>query len=172
MLKPTQYAKSFCYGNACYLHNMVNGETLSFPIRYYDMINALFSNDNNMQCNNSVDNGLLTILTDKDFFVDESVCEAERVYMTVVENSHACVILNVTILVTEECNFSCVYCGQSHRPSSMSISTATEVLEFITRELENKKYEGIFVNWFGGEPLLRRDIISFISTSLQERRSC
>jgi uncharacterized protein len=64
----------------------------------------------------------------------------------------------LTLLVTEHCNFSCPYCYEHIRnPAHMSDEVIERLILFIKRFLPLKS---IFITWFGGEPLLRPDIIS------------
>lgn len=74
--------------------------------------------------------------------------------------------LGYVILPTLRCNARCVYCYEEGRPQdNMSRETAEAVLRFILDNRGNKK---VGLNWFGGEPLLRQDIIDFISAGLKD----
>lgn len=70
--------------------------------------------------------------------------------------------LELTIIVTDDCNFKCKYCYQEHRSCS---EIKNEVLDGILNYIEKygSLYRKIKINWFGGEPLLVKDkIVSFM----------
>jgi radical SAM protein with 4Fe4S-binding SPASM domain len=69
------------------------------------------------------------------------------------------------ITPTMNCNARCYYCfenGAHHE--DMTLETAKDVVNFI---IQNKPEETVTIQWFGGEPLLSVDIISFISDQLK-----
>lgn len=69
------------------------------------------------------------------------------------------------ILPTTACNARCFYCFEEGvKPLSMSIKTAEKVCQFIIDQ--NKNTERILIQWFGGEPLLCPDIITYITKTL------
>jgi len=69
--------------------------------------------------------------------------------------------LALTILVTEDCNFGCPYCYEKNKRSvDMSSETVARLKDFITTFLPLEKLD---VTWFGGEPLLRFDIMRDLS---------
>ena len=70
------------------------------------------------------------------------------------------------ILPTFGCNARCVYCyEEGQKPISMTAETADAVVRYI---VETHAIEPVKINWFGGEPLLRPDIIDRISEGLQK----
>lgn len=73
---------------------------------------------------------------------------------------------NYVILPTLGCNARCTYCFEEGRPvSSMTEETAGRVIRYIA-----KTHGGMPVRltWFGGEPLLRPDLVDRISTGLRK----
>lgn len=71
------------------------------------------------------------------------------------------------ILPTTACNAKCFYCFEEGVPiKTMTMETAKKVCDFIIETAPNKK--SVFIQWFGGEPLLAPDIISFITKTLNE----
>ena len=72
-----------------------------------------------------------------------------------------------TILPTTACNARCVYCYEEGMATQiMTKDTADDVVDFICRTRLN---DLIWIQWFGGEPLLSKDIISYICHKLNER---
>lgn len=73
--------------------------------------------------------------------------------------------LDLTIMVTEDCNFGCPYCYEKNKQTvDMSPETMDRLLEFIHGF---KLLKQINIVWFGGEPLMRFDIIQELSRKFQ-----
>ncbi len=69
------------------------------------------------------------------------------------------------VLPTFGCNARCVYCyEEGMKPISMTKETADAVIRYI---VETHAVEPVKVNWFGGEPLLRQDVIDRVSEGLK-----
>jgi uncharacterized protein len=74
--------------------------------------------------------------------------------------------LALTILVTEKCNFCCPYCYEKiDSPADMNQETMDGLIDFINFFMPLKK---IFITWFGGEPLLRFDVIKKLNTRIKD----
>lgn len=63
-------------------------------------------------------------------------------------------ILNYTIQPTADCQLGCHYCGQVHEKITMDSTLSKKVFDYITNELTKNEYTGLFVTWYGAEPLL------------------
>jgi uncharacterized protein len=70
--------------------------------------------------------------------------------------------LNLTIMITEECNFNCIYCYQKHNSRTLDITKANSILKITESILRKKSYKKILIQYFGGEPLLYVDCIMFL----------
>ena len=67
--------------------------------------------------------------------------------------------LFLTLTPTLSCNFACEYCFQDHRPKQVwSTNTRKNVTNFLAYLLEQGP-RNVRLTWFGGEPLLAKDII-------------
>lgn len=70
-----------------------------------------------------------------------------------------------TVLPTTACNARCVYCYEEGvKPVSMTDDTVRQTVRFI---LDNRAEGRAEINWFGGEPLLRPDIIDRVCAGLK-----
>lgn len=69
--------------------------------------------------------------------------------------------ISLTIAPTLNCNFACPYCYESEKSSVIS----NEVKEAIYGQIEKyaRKKENVSITWYGGEPLLVKDIIFSMS---------
>ena len=95
--------------------------------------------------------------------------ELEKILADFEKAKQASEILNFTILPTLSCNFACDYCfqgGHSGKPF-MKPETQEASLHFI-QTLVTSKRKGIICTWFGGEPLIAKDIVLRMSQQLRE----
>ncbi|AQP99736.1 radical SAM protein [Pseudoalteromonas aliena] len=81
--------------------------------------------------------------------------------------------LQLIIFPTEQCNFRCVYCYEDFEIGKMPrwLIDATKIL--ISNKMPNLEY--LSLSWFGGEPLLAKDVlfeIAEFSQSLAEKYKC
>lgn len=72
--------------------------------------------------------------------------------------------LSICVLPTEKCNFRCVYCYENFAYGSMALETQNALLLWIKKNIKN--YSGLEVRWFGGEPLLEKEIIYYLSEEM------
>jgi uncharacterized protein len=71
-------------------------------------------------------------------------------------------ILEFIILPTEQCNFRCVYCYEDFIDGRMKRETIDSIKALIKTRASG--LEHLRIGWFGGEPLLVKDIIIDISS--------
>jgi len=82
-----------------------------------------------------------------------------------LETRHDRSKLDLTIMVTEDCNFGCPYCYEKNKgPVDMSPDTMDRLIEFIHRF---KPLKQMNIVWFGGEPLMRFDRIQELNHRIQ-----
>ena len=71
-----------------------------------------------------------------------------------------------TILPTLACNARCVYCyEEGMKPVTMTPETTEQTIRYI---LDTHRGDRVTLHWFGGEPLLRPDLIDRICGGLRE----
>jgi uncharacterized protein len=79
--------------------------------------------------------------------------------------------LHLIVLPTEKCNFRCVYCYEDFAIGRMNASVQEGILNLLRQRIERLKY--LEIGWFGGEPLLAKDIIYRINRfALSNRGDC
>ncbi|QDX24708.1 radical SAM protein [Sphingomonas suaedae] len=66
-------------------------------------------------------------------------------------------IQELFILPTEQCNFRCTYCYEDFAIGKMSETTIKSLERYIDRRVESLKV--LKIEWFGGEPLVARDVV-------------
>lgn len=69
--------------------------------------------------------------------------------------------LELYINSTEQCNFRCKYCYEDFSKGRMPQSVIERVKQFVVRQTTGRKK--LYLNWFGGEPLIATDIVLEIS---------
>ena len=76
--------------------------------------------------------------------------------------------LELTIALTNYCNFSCVYCYQNKNEKLMTTEVANMIIEKIDRILNDNKFEGINIHYFGGEPLLNIPVLIYLDENIKK----
>ncbi|MDR6464769.1 radical SAM/SPASM domain-containing protein [Chryseobacterium sediminis] len=87
------------------------------------------------------------------------VPEDEDEFSVIIENfkqktSQKGKILNYTIQPTANCQLGCHYCGQVHEKINMDQNIVDQTFDYLSNILLNGEYEGLFITWYGAEPLL------------------
>ncbi len=62
-------------------------------------------------------------------------------------------VLGITMQAGANCQLGCHYCGQVHVKHNISESLYESLINRVRHNLGNKSYEGLYVTWYGGEPL-------------------
>ncbi|MDR6481606.1 radical SAM protein [Paraburkholderia terricola] len=73
--------------------------------------------------------------------------------------------LNLIIFPTEKCNFRCSYCYEDFKLGKMSDEVVQGIKNLISRRADS--LELLEISWFGGEPMLAKDIIFSICEHAQ-----
>jgi uncharacterized protein len=73
--------------------------------------------------------------------------------------------LQLIILPTEKCNFRCTYCYEDFSIGRMSGDVQQSLKRFLSRVAP--RLERLYLNWFGGEPLLAPAVVKGISSYAQ-----
>lgn len=103
-----------------------------------------------------IDNGFL-IPNDYD---EDS--EVEMLQMDYIYDNRLQLILHVT----KDCNFRCKYCFIDFEHQKMEDLVQGQVITYIRKNIN--RYSGVYVSWFGGEPLMAMDIITEMSEKIIE----
>ena len=69
--------------------------------------------------------------------------------------------LHLVILPTEDCNFRCSYCYEEHHTRSMDEDVINSIIKFVEERIP--EFEALRIEWFGGEPLISKDIVFTLS---------
>ena len=117
-----------------------------------------------------LDDDLREALTEGGFLVPAELDEL-GVLRAAFEKSRSSQDLAFTIGLTMACNFACPYCFEEHRNEHLSPETAEAIRVFIARRMDDAQARSIYVNWFGGEPLLNVNVLVDLAAKLREETS-
>lgn len=112
------------------------------------------------------DLSLVEYFTDNGFIIPECVDEYHHyyAYKNILNNQYSSES-HYTIVLTSKCNARCFYCYEEGvMQYDMSVETADRIAE-----LFYASDKPINITWFGGEPLLKADIIDRITGILREK---
>lgn len=73
------------------------------------------------------------------------------------KNKHYQDLLHIIIIPSYNCNFSCSYCYENNSEYIMTTDTLNAIIKYIENNIND--YSNLFIEWFGGEPLLYVDLI-------------
>ncbi len=78
--------------------------------------------------------------------------------------------LLLTVAPTLNCNFACIYCYEREKGSNLRINMtekkAQSLIKFISKQIESG-IKNLSISWYGGEPLLKFDIIKYMTNEVQ-----
>lgn len=126
--------------------------------------NALIEYENDIFSNTQYINDLLSlgILIEDD--IDEVAILVDEINENIMKKS---TVLNVTILLTNQCNFRCIYCYQDKHSSYLSIKSADEFARVIEDIFMENEYTEFNIHYFGGEPLLNLNTLEYLDEKLK-----
>lgn len=102
------------------------------------------------------------------FLVDAELSEDAFVRSIYEKNIIKQEILNLCVIVTRQCNLRCLYCYEEHKNLRMSLGIYENILKYIEKCFESKKYKMANITFFGGEPLLEYDsIVKFLEKAMK-----
>lgn len=74
------------------------------------------------------------------------------------------------VVTTTACNARCAYCyEQLSETCTINQKVADDILNYIFKEIEGK--ETFSITWFGGEPLINKNIINYMNKKIREHIS-
>lgn len=78
--------------------------------------------------------------------------------------------LGITLIPTMNCNLNCIYCfeGKNKVCKSMTDEKAQQVLKWIEKKANNTSLKKLQIQYFGGEPTQRMDLIEYFSKHINK----
>lgn len=129
------------------IFNTLYGSLTMFNPEEFELVQRLFKSSNDNE-----NKSFRKILKDQKFLISDTIDE-----FALIENRKRLGMMDknrmdIIIMPTLECNFSCVYCYENVKQGKMSDITMESIKKWMTREIP--KYKLVMLSWFGGEPLL------------------
>ena len=109
-------------------------------------------------------------LKNLEFLVKDSEKEKKELLAYIDDLNDLNKSLNIKLVMNLDCNLSCRYCFEGSRKGKhyMTRETADEFVEFVKRKVRaSDDFKEILVTFYGGEPLLSRELIAYISAKLK-----
>lgn len=107
-------------------------------------------------------------LAENGFYVNDDEDEIQKLENEINGNiKHKDGTLELTIALTNQCNFRCKYCYQDKSHKVMTEQTADDIIQKIKEILSARKYEEIWIHYFGGEPLLNIPILKKLDKAIR-----
>jgi uncharacterized protein len=103
---------------------------------------------------------------DTEFSLSDRTEEKAMEPSKIIELNLSDKLLELILLPTEKCNFRCVYCYESFKVGRMKRSVIEGVKALLRHRAPN--LTELKIEWFGGEPLVAKDIVLEISETAAE----
>ena len=107
-------------------------------------------------------------LTELGFLVNTGVEERDEILAFIDELNAVDKTFSVQLVMNLDCNLNCGYCFEGSRKGKhyMTKDKAAEVIEFLKKAV-SPETEEIKILFYGGEPLLGRDMVLYVSAAIK-----
>lgn len=161
--KPSRYNFFFQAEDGTHLaFNAMSGGFARIEERNYEEIQRILTNPNNYKPVTDGEKKLWDFLIRGRFLVEEQLDEFKLLklrYQAAKLNTNS---LGLVIMVTAHCNFSCPYCYEIHEDRTIKTEVMEALLNLVRKRTPH--LNKFYAVWFGGEPLLRLDLIRELSS--------
>ena len=160
-MKASYYNLSYIYEDYYVLLNTNSKNIIRFPREHQKIIDDILA-----QTVIEGNNELIEILSKEGFVIPDNSNELDDLQRQCYElvNSET---LYLTIMPTYTCNLACVYCFQHHIPGAIMNEATVKSIELAVAK-NISKYKALYVEWFGGEPLVARQQVISLNKKFKE----
>lgn len=148
-----------------------NGEYCVYNTLYGGIV-ILDSNEYEILLNGTNEKSLYSdtekFFIDNGFWIEEYINETKQ-YLKCCEfmRDHKHDYVNAVIAVTTKCNARCFYCFEKGMlQKDMTIESADKAIAYLKSRYNINK--SLNITWYGGEPLMNQEIISYITKELHK----
>lgn len=138
-----------------------NAATCALAVVDENFLRVIDDVKNNSYDEKNYDAQLIADMKSSGCLVEDGVDELERLEFYRNLEKYSMTNFGLTIAPTLDCNFRCKYCYETHPKGKMTSETQAALVSFVESRLEYAKK--FFVTWYGGEPLLAKEIIWSLS---------
>lgn len=143
-----------------------NAATCALAVVDENFLRVIDDVKNNSYNETKYDAQLIADMKSSGCLVEDDVDELERLEFYRNLSKYDMTNFGLTIAPTLDCNFRCKYCFETHPKGKMSSETQAALIKFVEGRLERAK--NFSVTWYGGEPLLAKEIIWSLSENFLE----
>jgi len=143
--------------NTLLMCNLMNNSLVEVSESESKIVNELI-NEPNKSSNDAYINEIKNILVKAKFLIKNDVDEFELVKNHYIKTHVASENFSLALVPTMYCNLRCSYCYQVHSKEEMSDVDVSALIKLFQKKISSSKH--FKLSWFGGEPLLRPDIVS------------
>lgn len=118
---------------------------------------------------NGADDATMRILVDNGFLVDEGLDEISALKYAYNKRFFSTAALGIILMPTLDCNFDCPYCFE--KPSAHMIKNeVSNYFQVVEKYIRNQAphFRQVYLNFFGGEPLLKKNQMDSFARHIQE----
>ncbi len=164
-MKPSRYIKFVYDRDVLYLWNLANSAVLSFSAHAASGLRRLLRNPDSPAVTSEEEaDALRSILYSEGFLLDDDIDELGNLRARYAISKKGRRTFGILVASTLQCNFRCPYCYEPHESIFLSETKQDALVKFVTENIE--KWDKLSISWFGGEPLMRPDIIDRVSRRL------
>lgn len=138
-----------------------NAVTCALAVVDENFLRAVDDVKNNSFDEKNYDAQLIADMKASGCLVDDDVDELERLEFYRNLAKYDVTNFGLTIAPTLDCNFRCKYCFETHPKGKMSSDIQAALVNFVEERLARAK--NFSVTWYGGEPLLAKEIVYALS---------
>ncbi|KNF07894.1 hypothetical protein CLPU_11c00630 [Gottschalkia purinilytica] len=109
---------------------------------------------------------LLNQMEEGHYIIDDELDELKQIKFRHYKGKYENNGLGLTIAPTLACNFKCPYCYETPDPKIMNESVQNAIINMVDESM--KRSDSLDITWYGGEPLLAKDIIWSLSKRMIE----
>lgn len=105
----------------------------------------------------------INVLKSNGFIVAQDIDESARMHVLGKLLRYNKGIFRLDIAPTMNCNMECPYCFENKTNKKMDSDMVKSLTKFVSRNIETNNVKDFEVTWYGGEPLLAKEIIMELS---------
>jgi uncharacterized protein len=166
LCKPSRYNHAFPYKGETLLFNGSSSALTRIPNETFERIEKYLFAGAPFDLDDVTERDLLGVLgqlTAGRFFLDAATNELD-ILRRRTQASKKEKAMSLTLATTMDCNLGCYYCFEEKYKSYMDHELCDLIYEYVAQKIAREK--GLFVTWFGGEPMLNPDAIDYLSEKL------
>jgi len=163
-MKKSKYTYFFELDESYVGYSWLDDTYIEFPIKKKERVNMLIDDPYTAICEGDLD--IVKALREKRFLINSSFDEFRYLLNLREIDCYKNNILSLTIIPTMACNCRCFYCYESGGKTTINDEVMANIKNLlITRK---PKVRRLYVSWFGGEPLLKKDVIDELASFFKD----